>query len=223
VGKTRLALQAAAGLAPEFPGGVWLAELAPLIDAALVATTVASAIGASVAGRPEATEAVCRLLAHRRALVVLDNCEHVIDDAATLVDRLLAAAPRVRVLATSREALDVAEEEAWPVPSLSLDGEGGAGDAMALFAERATHVQPGFSLADPATRGAAVAVCRRLDGIPLAIELAAARAKVLSVDQIAAHRVGKSGAPHIGGVFRVCVTSSWAPHADFVATRAYDA
>jgi predicted ATPase len=187
VGKTRLAIQAAAGLAPEFPGGVWLAELAPLIDASLVATTVASAIGASVAGRLEAAEAVCRFLAHRRALVVLDNCEHVIDDAAKLVERLLEAAPRVRVLATSREALDVAGEEAWRVPSLSLDGEGGAGDAVALFAERATHVHPGFSLADPATRGAAVAVCRRLDGIPLAIELAAARAKVLSVDQIAAH------------------------------------
>jgi predicted ATPase/class 3 adenylate cyclase len=187
VGKTRLAIQGAAGLAAEFPDGVWLAELAPLIDAALVPSAVASAVGASVAGRLEATEAVCRFLALRRALVVLDNCEHVIDSAASLVDRLLGAAPRVRVLATSREALDVAGESAWRVPSLSLDADSGQGDAMALFAERAGQVHPGINLADAATREAAEAVCRRLDGIPLAIELAAARAKVLSVDQIAAH------------------------------------
>jgi predicted ATPase len=147
-------------------------------------------VGASVAGGLEATEAVCRFLGQRRALVVLDNCEHVIDAAASLVDRLLGAAPRVRILATSREALNVAGESAWRVPSLSLD-DGGQGDALALLAERAAQVHPGFSLADPATRAAAVAVCRRLDGIPLAIELAAARAKVLSVDQIAAHLDGR--------------------------------
>jgi predicted ATPase len=187
VGKTRLALQAAAGLVGEFPGGVWLVELAPLMDAALVAATVASAVGAPVAPGLESTELVCRFLAQRRALLVLDNCEHVIDAAAALVDRLLAAAPRVRVLATSREALDVAGESAWRVPSLSLGGDDGAGDAVALFAERASHVHPGFSLADSSARAAAIAVCRRLDGIPLAIELAAARATVLSVEQIAAH------------------------------------
>jgi predicted ATPase len=186
VGKTRLAIQAAGGLAPEFPDGVWLADLAPLIDSALVASAVAFALGATVAGGLEATEAVCRFLGQRRALVVLDNCEHVIDAAAALVDRVLGASPRVRVLATSREALDVAGESAWRVPSLSLS-DGGNGDALALFAERASQVQPGFSLADVPTRDAAVAVCRRLDGIPLAIELAAARAKVLSIDQIAAH------------------------------------
>jgi predicted ATPase/class 3 adenylate cyclase len=187
VGKTRLAVQAAAGLVGEFPGGVWLVELAPLVDAALVATAVASALRVSVAGSLESTEAVCRFLAPRRALVVLDNCEHVIDAAATFVDRALAAAPRVRVLATSREALDVAGERTWRVPSLSLDGDGGSGDAVALFTDRAAQAQPGFSLSDQATQEAALAVCRRLDGIPLAIELAAARAKVLSVDQIAAH------------------------------------
>jgi predicted ATPase/class 3 adenylate cyclase len=187
VGKTRLAIQAAAGLAPEFPDGVWLAELAPLIDSALVPSALASAVGASVAGGLEATDAVCRFLGQRRALVVLDNCEHVIAAVAALVDRLLGAAPRVRVLATSREALDVAGESTWRVPSLSLDADSGEGDALALFAERASQVQPGFSLAHPGTHEAAVAVCQRLDGIPLAIELAAARAKVMSVDQIAAH------------------------------------
>jgi predicted ATPase/class 3 adenylate cyclase len=186
VGKTRLAIRAAAGLAHEFPDGVWLAELAPLIDSALVPSAVAAAVGASVAGGLESTETVCRFLVQRRALVVLDNCEHVIAAAAALVDRLLAAAPRVRVLTTSREALDVAGESAWRVPSLSLDHTG-AGDALALFADRASQVHPGLRLSDPATREAAVAVCRRLDGIPLAIELAAARAKVLSIDQIAAH------------------------------------
>ena len=184
VGKTRLAVQTAAGLVGEFPSGVWLVELAPVIDSALVAATVASALGVSVAGGVDSTEAVCRFLAQRRALVVLDNCEHVIVAAAALVDRLLAAGPRVRVLATSREPLDIAGESAWRVPSLSLDGDA---DALALFAERAGQAQPGFSLDDPATKESAVAVCRRLDGIPLAIELAAARAKVLSVDQIAAH------------------------------------
>ena len=184
VGKTRLAVQTAAGLVGEFPSGVWLVELAPVIDSALVAATVASALGVSVAGGVDSTEAVCRFLAQRRALVVLDNCEHVIVAAAALVDRLLAAGPRVRVLATSREPLDIAGESAWRVPSLSLDGDA---DALALFAERAGQAQPGFSLDDPATEESAVAVCRRLDGIPLAIELAAARAKVLSVDQIAAH------------------------------------
>jgi hypothetical protein len=159
VGKTRLAIQAAAGLAPEFPDGVWLAELAPLIDSALVASAVASAVGASVAGGLDSTEVVCRFLGQRRALVVLDNCEHVIDAAAALVDRLLAAAPRVRVLATSREALDVAGESAWRVPSMSL-ADNGEGDALALFADRASQVHPDLRLSDPATREAAVAVCR---------------------------------------------------------------
>jgi predicted ATPase/DNA-binding SARP family transcriptional activator len=184
VGKTRLAIQTAAGLVGEFPSGVWLVELAPLMDSALVAAKVASALGVSVAGGMDSTEAVCRSLAERQALVILDNCEHVIGAAAALVDRLLAVAPRVRVLATSREPLDIAGESAWRVPSLSLDGDA---DALALFVERAAQAQPGLSLGDPATAASAMSVCRRLDGIPLAIELAAARAKVLSVDQIAAH------------------------------------
>ena len=184
VGKTRLAVQTGAGLMGEFPSGLWLVELAPLSDSALVAATVAAALRVSIAGGVDPTEAVCRFLAQRRALVILDNCEHVIGAAAALVDRLLAAGPLVRVLATSREPLDIAGESAWRVPSLSLDGDA---DALALFAERAAQAQPGLSLADPATATSAMAVCRRLDGIPLAIELAAARTKVLSVGQIAAH------------------------------------
>ena len=182
VGKTRLAVRTADGLAGEFPGGVWLVELAPLSDPRLVASAVAAALGVSVAGGLDASEAVCRFLTQRRALIVLDNCEHVIEDAAALVDRLLAAAPRTRVLATSREAMDLDGESAWRVPSLSIDS-----DAMALFTERASEALPGFTLADPVVHDAALAVCRRLDGIPLAIELAAARARVLSVDQISVH------------------------------------
>jgi predicted ATPase len=168
----------------EFPDGVWLVELAPLIDAALVASSVASAIGAPPSPGIESAEVVCRFLAHRRALVVLDNCEHVIDTAAALVDRLLEAAPRAQVLATSREPLDVAGESVWRVPSLSVDADGGVGDAVALFVERAAHARPGFAL-DDTNRDAVIQVCRRLDGIPLALELAAARAKVMSVEQIA--------------------------------------
>jgi predicted ATPase len=187
VGKTRLAIQAAAGLVAEFSGGVWLAELAPLIDAALVPSTVASAVGASVAGRLEPTEALSRFLAQRRALVVLDNCEHVIDAAAALVDRLLEATPRTRVLATSREPLNVSGESVWRVPSLTVEAEGAIGDAVALFVERAAQARPGFTFDDGATRAAVVAACRRLDGIPLAIELAAARARAMSVEQIASH------------------------------------
>jgi predicted ATPase/DNA-binding SARP family transcriptional activator len=183
VGKTRLAVQTGAGLVGEFPDGVWLVELAPLSDSALVAATVAAAVGVSLAGGVDPTEAVCRFLAPRRAVVILDNCEHVIGAAAALVDRLLPTAPRVHVLVTSREPLDITGESAWRVPSLSLDGDA---DALALFAERAGRAQPGFSLADPITANSALAVCRRLDGIPLAIELAAARTRVLSVDQIAA-------------------------------------
>jgi predicted ATPase len=187
VGKTRLALQVAAGMVDEFPDGVWLVELAPLIDAALVPSAVASAIGAPPSPGVELSEVVGRFLARRRALVVLDNCEHVIDRAARLVDRLLGAAPRLRVLATSREPLGVPGESVWRVPSLSVDAPaGGVSDAVALFATRAAQVQPRFAL-DDSNRNVAVEVCRRLDGIPLAIELAAARATVMSVEQIAAH------------------------------------
>jgi predicted ATPase len=189
VGKTRLAVQTAAGLAGEFPDGVWLVELAALIDGSHVATTVASAIGvpASPATGLESADGVCRYLAPRRALIVLDNCEHVIDDAAALVDRLLLSAPRVRVLATSREPLNVAGESVWRVPSLTVEVDGAVGDAVALFAERAAQARPGFKLDDPGTYDAVIAVCRRLDGIPLAIELAAARTRAMSIEQIASH------------------------------------
>ena len=184
VGKTRLATQAAAGLLPDFLDGVWLVELAPLTDSGLVADTVASAIGAPVSPGIEPTDVVCRFLARRKALVVLDNCEHVVAAAAELVDRLAAEAPEATIMVTSREPLGVAGESVWKVPSLSVEADTGVADALALFAERVARVRPGFVL-DGTTTLAATDLCRRLDGIPLAIELAAARAKVMSVEQIA--------------------------------------
>jgi predicted ATPase/class 3 adenylate cyclase len=185
VGKTRLAAQVAAGMLDEFPDGVWLVELAPLIDALLVPTAVASAIGAPPSPGVETTEVVCRFLAQRRALLLLDNCEHVVDATAKFVDRLLIAAPRIRVLTTSREPLGVQGESVWRVPSLPAEGAAGEiGDAAALFAARAMLVSPTFTL-DEQTRAYTVQVCRRLDGIPLAIELAAPRVRSMSVEQIA--------------------------------------
>jgi predicted ATPase len=185
VGKTRLAMQVAAGMVNEFPGGAWFVELAPLIDPALVASTVASCVGAAGAPGADPTETVGRFLAPRRALVVLDNCEHVIDAAADLAERLVRRAPRARVLATSREPLNVKGELAWRVPSLTVLEDGVPGDAVELFVKRAAEGRPGFEVGDGANRDAVVQICRRLDGIPLAIELAAARARTMSVEQIA--------------------------------------
>jgi predicted ATPase len=187
VGKTRLAVHTAATVLGEFPDGVWLVELAPLIDATLVASTVANAIGTPPSRGVEPREMVCRFLAHKRALLVLDNCEHVIDVAAGFVDELLGAAPRTQVLATSREPLDVAGESVWRVPSLAVETTSGElGDAVALFLQRAGQVHGGIALDDD-NRETVVQLCRRLDGIPLAIELAAARAGTMSVQHIADH------------------------------------
>jgi predicted ATPase/class 3 adenylate cyclase len=183
VGKTRLAMEVAAGMVDEFPDGAWFVELAPLIDPALVASSVASCIGVTAAPGADPTEVVARFLAPRRALVVLDNCEHVIDAAAVLAERLVRGAPRARVLATSREPLNVKGEVAWRVPSLTVLEDGVPGDAVELFLKRAAEGRPGSGIG-AADRDAVVQVCRRLDGIPLAIELAAARARTMSVEQI---------------------------------------
>jgi predicted ATPase len=185
VGKTRLAVQVAAGMLDEFPGGVWFVELAPLIDPALVASTVASCIGAAPAPGADPAEVACRFLAQRRALLVVDNCEHVIDAAAALADKVVRAAPRIRVLATSREPLSVKGESAWRVPSMTVEQDGEPSDAVVLFVQRAAEARPGFSLDIAAERDAVVQVCRRLDGIPLAIELASARVRMMSTAQLA--------------------------------------
>jgi predicted ATPase/DNA-binding CsgD family transcriptional regulator len=191
VGKTRLAVQTAAGLSRAFPDGVWLAELAGLQDPALVAHTVLEALGVpDETGRPPAA-VLAEHLRDRRLLVVLDNCEHVLDACAALAHDLLRAAPGLRLLATSRERLALAGEHLWPVSPLPLPEPGRplAGGAwlrypaLTLFAERAVAVDPGFAVT-PGNQERVAEVCRLLAGIPLAIELAAGRLGVLTLAEL---------------------------------------
>jgi predicted ATPase/class 3 adenylate cyclase/DNA-binding CsgD family transcriptional regulator len=178
VGKTRLAIQVAAQLAGEFSDGVWYVDLAPITDPELVAVTVARALGLPDQPGRSTMDTVLRFVRDRQLLVVLDNCEHLLDASAELVVALLSGAAGLTFLATSREAIGVAGEVGWRVPSLSLDGE-----AIELFADRARHARPDFTLTDD--NAAAVGeICARLDGVPLAIELAAARVRALSLAEI---------------------------------------
>jgi predicted ATPase/class 3 adenylate cyclase len=183
VGKTRLALQVAAEILGEFDDGAWFVELAPLAEPGLLPDTVANALAIPQDSTATAERRVLRFLAQRRALIIVDNCEHLINDVATFVDTLLRACPDVHVLATSREGLGVTGEALWRVPSLRVDGDAAA---VELFAERARLVLPTFTANDDNLRAVAN-ICARLDGIPLAIELATARLKMLSVEQIADH------------------------------------
>ncbi len=187
VGKTRLALRVAEESLGEYPDGVWLVELAGLADAALVASAVAMALGLRETETVSAGDAVVTALADKNALLVLDNCEHVLEAAARLSHEVVAACPGVRMLATSRQALGVPGETAWPVLPLSLpnpDDPVGQeeSDAVSLFADRARAAKPTFAVGADAALVARL--CGRLDGIPLAIELAAARVKILSLEQI---------------------------------------
>jgi predicted ATPase len=174
VGKTRLVLEALDGLSE--PDSAWLVELAPLADGTLVAPTVSAAVGAPVADDP--ARALVEWLGTRSAMLLLDNCEHLVEACAALAATLLGACPGLRILATSREPLGVPGEQLWPLPPLRPD------EAARLFVARARLVQPGFE-ATAATASAVASICAQLDGIPLAIELAAARAAVLSPAQIA--------------------------------------
>ena len=178
VGKTRLAIQVAAQLAGEFGDGVWCVDLAPITDPDLVPVTVARALGLPDQPGRSTMDSLLRFVRDRQMLVVLDNCEHLLDASAELVVTLLSGAARLTVLATSREAIGVAGEVSWRVPSLSL-----ADEALALFTDRARHARPDFTLTDDnaATVGE---ICARLDGVPLAIELAAARVRALSLAEI---------------------------------------
>jgi predicted ATPase/DNA-binding winged helix-turn-helix (wHTH) protein len=191
-GKTRLSQEAARRLAGDFPDGVWLVELAPIADAALVPRAIAATLGARAEGDTPPLTLVENKLLDQRALLLLDNCEHVIEAAATVAHALVRALPRLHVLATSREPLRVEGESSYRVPSLTMPGAHAspvppdviASEAGQLFVDRAVAVQPAFALTE--RNAAAVAqVCRRLDGIPLAIELAAARLTALSVEEIA--------------------------------------
>ncbi len=192
VGKTTLAIHAAREQVTEFGDGVWFVELADLLDGALVTEVVAAALGVRDHPGRALTDVLVDFLVERRALVVLDNCEQIIDDAAKLAETLLRACPRLHILTTSREVLDIGGEAVLPLPALAAPG---AQDdptlrtlagyaAVALFVDRACAAAPGFTLTEH--NSAAVArICSCLDGLPLAIEMAAARMRVMSVEQIA--------------------------------------
>ncbi len=174
VGKTRLAVQAAAELVPDFPDGVWLVELAAIGDSAAVPDVVATVLGIIPQPGRSATDSIAETLIGRRLLMVFDNCEHVLDAAGEVIEAILRRSSKVRVIATSREGLRVATERLWPVPSLNVGG-GVRSAAVELFVERAHAVVPEFTLDTELDVVAVTEICRRLDGIALAIELAAAR------------------------------------------------
>ncbi|HLN62816.1 MAG TPA: tetratricopeptide repeat protein [Symbiobacteriaceae bacterium] len=174
-GKTRLALEAASHLLPGYPDGVWLVELAGLSDPGQVARTVALALGLRDDGHSVPAAQLAEFLEEKRLLLVLDNCEHLVGACAALADFLLQECPGLTVLATSREPLAIPWETSWPVPTLVPENEG-----VRLFTTRALAVRPDFQVTP-----AVVEICRRLDGMPLAIELAAARVRALAPEQIA--------------------------------------
>jgi class 3 adenylate cyclase len=181
VGKTRLALQAAVDAQSTFPGGAWLVELARTGDPAAVASVAATALGAPALPARGDVDVVCEHLGSTRSILVLDNCEHVLDAAADLVSAVLERCPNVVVIATSREPLDLEGEQVVPVRTLDTGT-----DAVSLFAERAQSVDPEFVLVGEVV-SAVEEICARLDGVPLAIELAAARVDTMAPADIAAH------------------------------------
>jgi predicted ATPase len=183
VGKTRLALHVAAELAAGFRDGVWLIELAPVGDAGSVPDAVATALGITPQAGLSVTAAVAAALSSRRVLVVMDNCEHVLEAAVELVETILARAATVTVLATSREPLGVPAEQLWAVPPLGVD-DGIDSDAAHLFVDRAQAVKPDFVLGAAPDAEAVAEICRQVDGIALAIELAATRMLSMSPQDV---------------------------------------
>jgi predicted ATPase len=192
-GKTRLSLKVAEQLLDAFPAGVWLVELAPLAEPELVVPTVAQVLGLrEVSGTP-LIQTLCSYLKNKRALIILDNCEHLLSACAELAGKLLVSGPEVCLFASSREILNVPGEMPFRVPSLPVPplkplpplDKLAQYEAIRLFVERATQVSTGFALTD-STAQAVMTICRRLDGIPLAIELAASRVRMMPVQQIAA-------------------------------------
>jgi predicted ATPase len=191
-GKTRLAMRLAEVLTQEFQDGVWFADLAPITDPERVSEAVATVLEVSEEPGIPAIAAIARQMAARRALIVLDGCEHLLGACGELARTLLGSTPNVKLIATSRENLGVPGESTYSVPPMSLPEAGQrdlgviqSSEAVQLFLGRAKAVRPDFALNEDRSR-ALVEICRRLDGIPLAIELAAARMRVLSVEQILA-------------------------------------
>ena len=194
VGKTRLALEIGAHLVASNPDGVWLIELASLTDGEFVDDAVATALHVKQRPNTEILDALVEAIGDQRMLLILDNCEHLLESVVEMLDALLRRCPKLRVLATSREALGIPGESVLPVSSMTLPTlDAGAPDltalaqtdAVRLFVDRARGVAPGFALTE-ANAVAIAQICRRLDGIPLAVELAAARVRSLPPAQIAA-------------------------------------
>ncbi len=183
VGKTRLALEVAERLHDEFPDGVWVFELAAISDPTAVPDAVAAVLGITQQPGMSVAESVAAALEGRVRLLVLDNCEHVLDAAADLIEAILAASAATKIVATSREGLGIADERLWPVPSLDV-GAGVDSAAVALFVERAQNISPRFTVGDDGEAAAVVEICRRLDGIPLAIELAASRMASMTASEV---------------------------------------
>lgn len=190
IGKTRLSIQVASELLADYPVGVWLVELAPLTNPALVPQSVCAALGVTPEGGTSALDALINYMHSKKILLVVDNCEHLIDACAQLCDSLLHACPELRIIASSREALGIEGENAYRVPSLSLPNSKSGlhvieeSEAVKLFMERATALLPEFQMTEVNAPSIAQ-ICQRLDGIALAIELAASRVKMLKVEQIA--------------------------------------
>jgi predicted ATPase len=183
VGKTRLAVEVAARMADEFLDGVWFFELAAVTDPAAVPDAVAAVLGIIQQPSKTVTESVASALEGRSRLLVFDNCEHVVDSVADLVEAILAASASVTILATSREGVGVSDEQLWRVPSLDVNA-GTESAAVNLFVDRARSVVSDFSLAQPGEADAVVEICRRLDGLPLAIELAASRMASMTASDV---------------------------------------
>ncbi len=190
-GKSRLALQVAADVLNQFDHGIWFVELAPISDPALIAQTVIRLLGLTVSPGRESLDVLKDYLSDKSLLLMLDNCEHLLDDSCRFADAILRAAARVKIMATSREALNLAGEQAYRVPSLSAPNVNNLPpldhltqfEAIRLFIERATLVSPGFAVTNGNALGVAQ-ICHRLDGIPLAIELAAARVQSMPLEAI---------------------------------------
>jgi predicted ATPase/class 3 adenylate cyclase len=192
LGKTRLSLQVATEVLDDYPDGVWFVELAPLVDARLVPQSVATALGVKEEAGHPVVEALVKHVKDRQLLIILDNCEHLMSACAELAKQLLQSGPQLKILTSSREPLHLLGETTFALPALAVPDASepvtlaalAQYEAVRLFAERATAVQSAFRLTEQ-NAPTIIAICRRLDGIPLAIELAAARVRALSVETIA--------------------------------------
>jgi hypothetical protein len=192
IGKTALAVKAVHGLLADFEDGAWLVELASLSDAALAPSAVAGVLGLKLGGERITPESLARAIGDRHLLLLLDNCEHLIDAVAALVEALIRLCPRATVLATSREIMRIQGESVYRVPALEVPAPGQEApeivlghSAVELFVTRATAIDAAFS-SQPENLPSIVEICRHLDGIPLAIEFAAARAAFVGTEQVAA-------------------------------------